>query len=126
MTTPPLFAEVTSLLRDVTGEDAGWAARIRPDSRLDGDLLLDSIEIAALHTRLRERFGPATDLAGFLAGLDLDGLIGLTVGDLAARLATDREAQSAAEGAVRAGWRSAATEEARTSGDRSAATREAP
>ena len=75
------LAEIAALLREVTGEDAAWQAGIRPDSRLDGDLRLESVEVAALGIALRDRYG--IDFAGFVAELDINQLIGLTVADLA-------------------------------------------
>lgn len=75
-----LFAEIAGIIRDVTGEDDEWAARIAPDSALEGDLGLESVELVALGARLRER----VDLLTFLGGLDIDELIDLTVGDLVA------------------------------------------
>lgn len=72
------------MLRDVTGEDEAWASRITASSRIEDDLRLESIELAALDQRLRDRYGGRVDLAGFLAGLDLDEIIALTVGDLVA------------------------------------------
>jgi acyl carrier protein len=82
------LAEVTALLRDVTGGDD--AAAISADSRLDGDLRLDSIELMALSTALRERHGADVDLFAFVAGLELDQIIDLTVGDVAAYVAGHR------------------------------------
>jgi acyl carrier protein len=73
--------EIAGLLRAVTGEDERWAAAVAPESRLEDDLRLESVEIAALGEALRERWG--VDLPAYLAGLDLDQLIDLTVGDLA-------------------------------------------
>ena len=73
---------VVELLREVTGEDAEWVAGIGPDTRVDGDLFVDSIELLALSARLAERFGPAVDLAGHIAGLDLDALLRLTIADV--------------------------------------------
>jgi acyl carrier protein len=73
--------EIAGLLRAVTGEDERWAAVVAPESRLEDDLRLESVEIAALGEALRERWG--VDLPAYLAGLDLDQLIDLTVGDLA-------------------------------------------
>ncbi|WP_143200258.1 hypothetical protein [Kitasatospora sp. CB01950] len=58
-----------------------WAESLAPEDRLDGDLALDESEFAALDALLRERFG--ADLGALRAGLDLDGLAALTVGDLA-------------------------------------------
>ncbi|MFJ5921052.1 hypothetical protein ACIQF6_00460 [Kitasatospora sp. NPDC092948] len=58
-----------------------WAESLAPEDRLDGDLALDESEFAALDALLRERFG--VDLGALRAGLGLDGLTALTVGDLA-------------------------------------------
>jgi acyl carrier protein len=84
---PTTLAEVAELLRRVTGEDARWLAGIVATSRLDGELRLDSIELTALGQALRERYGDRVDLAGFVADLDLDQIIALTVGDVAAYVA---------------------------------------
>ncbi|WP_433086204.1 hypothetical protein ACQP2P_12405 [Dactylosporangium sp. CA-139114] len=89
MSTPTQLA-VTHLLREVTGEDAAWAAAIGPATRLDGDLFLDSLELAALGHGLAARFGPAVDLAGFVAGLDLDALLRLSVADVASYVDSTR------------------------------------
>jgi acyl carrier protein len=80
--TTPTQQVVAELLREVTGEDRQWAAGIGPGTRLDGDLFLDSLEVAALHERLAARFGPGVDLAGFVAGLDFEALLSLTVADV--------------------------------------------
>lgn len=77
-----LFATIAGILRDVTGEDAAWVARIAPESALEGDLGLDSVEVAALDHRLRAEYGDGVDLMTHLGGLDIDALIAMTVGDL--------------------------------------------
>ncbi|MFJ8473354.1 hypothetical protein [Kitasatospora sp. NPDC094011] len=77
---------LTALLTEVAGAPPGWEQRLTPDARLDGDLLLDESELAELAVRLSERFGPAVDLAGLRAGLDLAGLEALTVADVQALL----------------------------------------
>jgi hypothetical protein len=82
------LADVIEMLRTVTGEDEQWAARVTAASRLEGDLRLDSLEIAALGDLLHQACGGRADLPGFLAGLDIDRLIALTVGDLLAYLAS--------------------------------------
>jgi len=74
---------VVGMLVEVTGEDAAWAAAISPRTRLDDDLRLESIEVLSLADRLRERYGERVDLAGYVAGLDIDEIIALTVGDVA-------------------------------------------
>ena len=74
------------MLREVTGEGPRWVERIGPDSRLEDDLQLESLELAALGELLKHRYGAGVDLVGYLAGLDLDQLIAVTVGDLLALL----------------------------------------
>jgi acyl carrier protein len=82
MATPTQLA-VAELLREVTGEDAEWLAGIGPATRLDGDLFLDSLELAALGARLAERFGPGVDLAAHVAGLEFEALLTLSIADVA-------------------------------------------
>lgn len=82
----PLNRSLAALLAEVADAPPGWADRLSPDARLDGDLLLDECELDELAVRLPERFGPAADLAGLRAGLDLAALEGLTVADLQALL----------------------------------------
>jgi acyl carrier protein len=78
-----LLGEVIGLLRQVIGEDPGWAERVTPSARLDQDLRLDSLEVTALAGLLQGAYGDEVDLAAFLAELDFDQLVALTVGDLA-------------------------------------------
>ncbi|WP_224281551.1 hypothetical protein [Streptomyces sp. LS1784] len=78
----PLNQELVDLLVEVAGAPPGWARHVTPDARLDGDLLLDEGELAELAGRLREHFGPRTDLAALRAGLDLAALEALTVADV--------------------------------------------
>lgn len=75
--------EIVELLRQVTGEDEIWAAGITPETRVDTDLFVDSLELVALSEAMRQRYGPGVDLAGYVAGLELPELIEFTVGDLA-------------------------------------------
>lgn len=86
------LAEITALLAKVTGEDQGWARQITFSTRLERDLYLDSLEMAALCDLAREAYGDQVDLAAFLSGLDIDQIIGLTVGDLVAEVAACRRA----------------------------------
>lgn len=82
-----VLAALAGMLMDVTGEDERWAARVTADSRLEGDLRLESVELAALGDLLRDAYGDRVDLAAFVAELDIDEIIGLTVGDLAGYVA---------------------------------------
>lgn len=88
---PPAVAELAALIATAAGEEEpGWAAGITAATSLHDDLELESVEVAALATALRDRYGPAVDLDAYLTGLDLDQLIDLTVGDLAAYVARRR------------------------------------
>jgi len=81
-----LLGDLAGMLREVTGADAAWVSGVTPDSRLDGDLWLDSVELAALGALLHRRY--RIDLPAYLAGLDLDELIELRVKDLMALAGT--------------------------------------
>jgi tocopherol O-methyltransferase len=86
---PPrdLPTQIADLLSEVIGEDRAGPHGIGPQTRLDGDLYLESVELAALGEALRRRYGPRVDLSGLVAGLDIDQLIALTVADVAAYVA---------------------------------------
>lgn len=78
------YHEIVEMLRAVLDEDAAWSATVSPATTLDGQLELESVELTALSDALRTRYGADVDLAAHVAGLDVDEIIALTVGDLAA------------------------------------------
>jgi acyl carrier protein len=84
----PTLPDLAALLARATGGDRAWAAAISAGSRLEADLGIDSLELTSLNALLRARYGDRVDLPGCLAGLELDGLVGLTVGDLLDHVAT--------------------------------------
>jgi acyl carrier protein len=94
-----LLADMIALLRKVTGEDARWAAEITASTRLERDLYMDSLELAALCDLARETYGDRVDLAAFVSGLDIDQIIGLTVGELAAQVAPGQGPPARPDGA---------------------------
>ncbi|MGI8665192.1 MAG: hypothetical protein ACR2N4_04055 [Jatrophihabitans sp.] len=77
-----LFADIVNILAFVTGEGPDWAAGIEPAARLETDLRMESVELAEFDQALRRRFGDRVDLAGHLASLDLDQLVGLSVAEV--------------------------------------------
>lgn len=94
---PPLndvLSEVVRTLVDVVGEEFPPDLEIGPDTTLGDDLALESIEFAALLDRLGVRFGDRVDVPGFVADLDLDEIIGLTVGDVAGYIAAKEGAHA--------------------------------
>ena len=90
-TVPRLLSEIAEMLQAVTGETSEWTATITPNATLEGDLALESVDLAALGELLRDAHG--ADLAAYCADLDIEQLIGLTVADLAAWLARHRDAR---------------------------------
>jgi acyl carrier protein len=89
-----LLAEIIDLLLKVTGEDPRWAEEITSATRLERDLYVDSLEMAALCDLARDSYGDRVDLAAFVSGLDIDQIIGLTVGDLVAQVEAARLPQA--------------------------------
>ncbi|GAA1742951.1 hypothetical protein [Luedemannella helvata] len=83
----PYVAELVALLGEVTGEEPAWLAAIGAHTRLDADLLLESVELIALDALVRARHGDGADLTRYVAGLSIDELVELTVGDLARHIA---------------------------------------
>ncbi len=76
--------DVAEALAAATGDESLLSTGINAATRLEGDLRLDSLDLAVLSALLRDRHGAAVDLAGYVAGLDIDEIIGLTVADVAA------------------------------------------
>jgi hypothetical protein len=86
-----LLRPIAELLRDVLDEDAAWLDAIGPDTRVDGDLLVESHELAAWSLALRRQYGDRVDLVDHVSGLDIDQIIALTVADVAAYVAARSE-----------------------------------
>lgn len=82
-----LLTAVIAMIARVTGEDEAWASAVTASCRLEGDLWLDSVEWAALAGLVQSAYGHGVDLAAFVTGLEIDKLIGLTVGDLVSYIA---------------------------------------
>ncbi|MGK5440401.1 phosphopantetheine-binding protein [Micromonospora sp. URMC 105] len=81
-----LLAELTEMLVEVMGDDVLLAVEIGPDTRFDADLAMESIELVALGDLLRQRYGEHVNLAAFIAGMEIDEIMALTVGQLVAYL----------------------------------------
>jgi acyl carrier protein len=76
--------DMVQALAAATGDESLLSSGINAATRLEGDLCLDSVDLVALGAVLRDRYGTAVDLPGYVAGLDIDQIIGLTVADVAA------------------------------------------
>ena len=81
-TTPQILAGVAQAIRDVIGED--WIADelIEGSTSFADDLELESIEFVALAEKLQETYGERVDFVSWLSQMELDAIIGLTVGDV--------------------------------------------
>lgn len=74
--------DFAAALAAATGDESMLTAGITAATLLEGDLCLDSLDLAALGALLRDRYGTAVDLPGYVAGLEIDGIIGLTAGEV--------------------------------------------
>jgi acyl carrier protein len=77
-----VLGEVVAMLVDVVGEDFLLDLEVGPETTFNDDLALESIEFVALAEKLQQRYGGRVDFAAFIAGMDLDEIMRMTVGDL--------------------------------------------
>ena len=78
-----VLAAITEMLTVVIGEDELLMVdEVTMETSFNDDLELESIEFVALAEKLQERYGAKVDFAGWLSGMELDRIIGLSVGEL--------------------------------------------
>ncbi len=82
-----ILDQVAAIIRTVVQEEWIQTTPITMDSTFAEDLELESIEIVALAEQVQSRFGEDVDFPGWLSEMDLDAIIGLTVGQLVDRIA---------------------------------------
>jgi acyl carrier protein len=76
-----VLAQIAGMLRELP--DAGLDdAEIDRDTLFHDDLELESIDLVALAGALREHYGDRVNVALFIADLELDEIIALSVGQL--------------------------------------------
>ncbi|HST65295.1 MAG TPA: hypothetical protein VLM05_08910 [Mycobacteriales bacterium] len=78
-----VLARVTEMAYRALRDYGEWRDDIAPDARLDADLGMQSIELAAFQGYLAQQWGAAADLSPLLRTLDLAGLADLSVGAVA-------------------------------------------
>lgn len=71
------------LLVEVVGEDYLIDVAITAETSFADDIELESIDLVALTEQLEITYGDTVDFAGWIADMELDDIIGLSVGDLA-------------------------------------------
>lgn len=74
---------VVAVLGEIVGEDVVEALEVGATTSLSADLELESIEFVVLAEKLQERFGDPVDFIAWSAKMDLEELMGLTVGEIA-------------------------------------------
>jgi acyl carrier protein len=89
--------DMAAALAAATGDESLLSAGISAATRLERDLCLDSLDLVALGALLRDRYGTAVNLVGYVAGLDIDEIIELTVGDVSDYVSRCRQTQRRAE-----------------------------
>jgi len=73
---------VSDILVDVIGPEYLLDLEIGIQTRFDEDLEIESLEFVALAERLLHHYGGQVDFVAWLATMELDEIIALTVGDL--------------------------------------------
>lgn len=77
-----VLADIAGMLRALLEEYGLDEAEITRETTFHDDLELESIDLVALSGTLREHYGDRVNFAEFVAGLELDEIIALTVGQL--------------------------------------------
>jgi acyl carrier protein len=90
-----VLAEIDTMLRGILDEYGLDDAEIAMDTKFHDDLELESIDLVTLAGKLEERYGSNVNFAEFIAELELEEIIALTVGKLVeyvtAALASEHE-----------------------------------
>ena len=81
-----ILNELVDMVRTVIGEEWIQSFAIERNSKFSQDLELESIEIVALAEKVQERWGEEVDFPGWLAEMDVDQIIALSVGQLVDRI----------------------------------------
>lgn len=77
-----VLADIAGLIVEVLGDYAPDPADIRPETLFGDDLELESIDLVMLSGHLQERYGEQVNFAEFVASLEIDEVIALSVGRL--------------------------------------------
>ena len=83
-----VLGEIDGMLRGILDEYGLDDAEIAMDTKFQDDLELESIDLVTLAGKLEERYGSSVNFAEFIAELELEEIIALTVGKLVAYVAT--------------------------------------
>lgn len=79
---PEILEAIATMIQQVLGEEWVLESPITMETTFSYDLEVESIELVALSEKLQEKYGSAVDFPGWLAGMELEEIINLTVGQL--------------------------------------------
>ena len=79
---PEILEAIAGMIQQVLGEEWVLESPITMDTTFSYDLEVESIELVALSEKLQEKYGTAVDFPGWLAQMELEEIINLTVGQL--------------------------------------------
>ena len=82
VTEASVLADLERMLVEVIGDDLLLDGPLTMATSFDQDLQLESIEFVALSEKLLETYGEQVDFVSWLAEMELDDIIALTVGQL--------------------------------------------
>ena len=82
VTQEAILATVTGMIGAIIGEEYLEDLDVTMDSVITEDLELESIEFVALAEKLCDRYGERVDFVDWIAGMELEEIIGLTVGQV--------------------------------------------
>ncbi len=96
VTDAEILTTVSKLIEEVVGAEYSLGLEIDMDTSFQGDLELESLEFVELAEKLIETYGEHVDFAGWLATMDVDEIIAMTVGELVAYIHTSLDDAGAA------------------------------
>ena len=94
VTNEAVLADLERMLIEVIGDDLLLDGPLTMETSFDQDLQLESIEFVALSEKLLETYGEQVDFVSWLAEMELDDIIALTVGQLVEFVAANASAQA--------------------------------
>ncbi|GAA3858393.1 phosphopantetheine-binding protein [Streptomyces lacrimifluminis] len=90
-----VLADIRSMLATLLDEYGIDDVEIRMDTTFNRDLELESIDLVTLAGLLEEKYGSRVNFAEFLAGMDFEEIIELTVGRLVEHVVASLKAAEA-------------------------------
>ena len=94
VTPESVLAQLEEMLVEVIGDDLLLDGPLTMETSFDQDLQLESIEFVALSEKLLETYGEQVDFVSWLAEMELDDIIALTVGQLVEFVAANASTQA--------------------------------